>query len=185
MTNSRSEQEVRDAVNELIVGDAAAFQLAEPEAFQRAILSANLVHEESRAALHRWVRAGRHAGLAWAQIGQLLGITRQAAQQRFGTGDAPAPATNLIVRNGVTAFNEIAALIEEGQKGRELVHAGPLTLLFRQRPHQWEYKRIIILTLSPTARLRQAGWIHAATWYPFLYLKRPLDTAEVTEGSGT
>jgi hypothetical protein len=36
-------------------------------------------HELARAA-----RAARHAGASWAQIGDALGLTRQAAQQRWG-----------------------------------------------------------------------------------------------------
>jgi hypothetical protein len=31
-----------------------------------------------------WVDKAREAGASWAQIGTALGISRQAAQQRFG-----------------------------------------------------------------------------------------------------
>lgn len=34
------------------------------------------------------VRNARDAGLSWAAIGELLGVSRQAAQQRFGQPEA-------------------------------------------------------------------------------------------------
>jgi len=34
--------------------------------------------------LDRAARAARHAGASWTQIGDALGLTRQAAQQRWG-----------------------------------------------------------------------------------------------------
>jgi uncharacterized NAD(P)/FAD-binding protein YdhS len=39
---------------------------------------------KAAAALNRAVREARRAGLSWADVGDLLGTTRQAAQQRFG-----------------------------------------------------------------------------------------------------
>jgi hypothetical protein len=37
--------------------------------------------------LHRRVRSARRGGHSWAAIGYALGISRQAAQQRFGGGE--------------------------------------------------------------------------------------------------
>lgn len=34
--------------------------------------------------LHNTVNAARAGGIAWVNIGAILGITRQAAQKRFG-----------------------------------------------------------------------------------------------------
>ena len=36
------------------------------------------------AALNRTVREARRAGLSWTEVGAVLGISKQAAQQRFG-----------------------------------------------------------------------------------------------------
>jgi hypothetical protein len=37
--------------------------------------------------LHRRVGSARRSGHSWAAIGYALGISRQAAQQRFGEGE--------------------------------------------------------------------------------------------------
>lgn len=34
--------------------------------------------------LELWVRRARLAGVSWTELGRALGISRQAAQQRFG-----------------------------------------------------------------------------------------------------
>ena len=40
--------------------------------------------EAADAELHDAVAAARTAGRSWAQIGMVLGVTRQSAQERFG-----------------------------------------------------------------------------------------------------
>src|SRR5690349_8300860 len=63
------------------------------------------------ALLVRAIGSARHAGCTWEQIGSVLGMSRQAAQQRFGPelGQRPASAgREQIVLNGVTAANEVA-----------------------------------------------------------------------------
>jgi hypothetical protein len=45
-----------------------------------------LKQEEAR--LHGYVNVARIDGASWAEIGRILGVTRQAAQKRFGKPDA-------------------------------------------------------------------------------------------------
>jgi hypothetical protein len=40
--------------------------------------------DESRAALQQSVDDARADGITWAQVGQVLGVTRQSAWERFG-----------------------------------------------------------------------------------------------------
>src|SRR5690349_11487947 len=96
--------------------------------------AAHVATEESRLALQRWVEASRRAGLSWTEIGGLIGTSKQAAQQRFGASEPPAPEPRgeLLVRHGATALNEMAMLEEEGREGRELVATGALKLYLRQ-----------------------------------------------------
>ena len=140
------------------------------------IVAAHLAAEESRHALHRWVDAGRRASLSWAEIGGLIGTSKQAAQQRFGGAEADDDiGGEAIVRTGATAFNEMAIMAEEGREGRELVRTGALTLVFRQTDSRWEYRRVTALfPEAARARLERSGWSYVSSWYPFHYFKRPV-----------
>ena len=53
-----------------------------------AITAMATLADELDAAIRHAITGLRHRGYSWAEIGTRLGITRQAAQQRWG-GDAP------------------------------------------------------------------------------------------------
>ena len=42
------------------------------------------IHEAARVGLDTSVRHARQRGCTWAEIGEMLGVTRQAAYRRFG-----------------------------------------------------------------------------------------------------
>lgn len=42
--------------------------------------------KQEEARLHGYVNLARIEGASWTEIGKILGISRQAAQQRFGKG---------------------------------------------------------------------------------------------------
>ena len=148
-----------------------------PEDIKEAIIAAYLVADESRMELRRWIDAARRSGLSWTDIGDTLGISKQAAQQRF----KPAPAENepsanegeRVVRLGATAFNEMRILREEGENGNELVDTGLLKLILRTSDHRWEYRRRIG-GMSMRDEMRSEGWQYVSTWPPFQYFKRRL-----------
>jgi len=147
--------------------------------FSRLIEAAHIVDGESTQSLKRWVDAGRRAGLSWSTIGVTLGISRQAAQQRFGgapTADSRPPQDDIgiLVRTGVTAFNEVQILKEEGEAGRELVDGTWLTLYFRQTDHRCENIRVASLLPGTKERYEEQSWTHALTWYPYRYFTRPV-----------
>ncbi|WMI32976.1 hypothetical protein SEA_PEGGYLEG03_35 [Arthrobacter phage PeggyLeg03] len=41
--------------------------------------------KQEEARLHGYVNLARKEGASWTEIGKVIGISRQAAQQRFGT----------------------------------------------------------------------------------------------------
>jgi hypothetical protein len=85
--------------------------------FAEMIEAAHVVADESRLTLQRWIEAGRRAGLSWAEVGDVLGNSKQAAQQRFRsdpTIDNPSADDLIEVRLGATAFNELRILRREG-----------------------------------------------------------------------
>lgn len=146
------------------------------EGFADAITAAHLVADEGRLSLHRWIGAARRTGLSWTEIGNALGISKQAAQQRFRSvgmdEELAGEEGEEIVRLGATAFNEMRILREEGKKGHELTRTGMLTLVFRPTACQWEYRRQ--MGALSTVEERKAGWIYVSSWLPFHYFKRQL-----------
>ena len=69
------------------------------EDFSLMIIASDIVAEEARATLRNWINAGRRGGMSWADIGKLMGISRQAAQQKFGSTEEPEPFGCLIHRS--------------------------------------------------------------------------------------
>jgi hypothetical protein len=173
------QQAVREQTAAIVLNWAAGrqppFTGETAEGFAEAITVAHLVADEGRISLHRWIDAARRTGLSWTDIGNALGISKQAAQQRFKSaemGDELASGEGEeIVRLGATAFNEMSILREEGGKGNELVRTGALALVFRPTTHLWEYRRKIGKA-SITAEMKRAGWIYVSSWMPFHYFKR-------------
>ena len=180
------ELELRGLAAELVLGwyaESAGKGLddATPDDFKQLIRAAYVVSDEAGHSLDRWINAGRHAGLSWSDIGRELGVSRQAAQQRFARLEAPTTeeiesddSQELICRTGLTAFNEVAAMEEEGRKGNELVGADFFKLYFSPRDTPWENMRITALRGAATIRrYEKLGWTHALSWYPFHYFTRP------------
>ena len=143
--------------------------------FREAITAAHLIADETRLDLQRWVDAARRSGTSWSEVGDALGISKQAAQQRFKSDVLDENSSEdeglLVVRQGATAFNEMAILREEGKKGNELVDVGMAVLKFRPTGRQWEYRRAIS-GFGGSEESGQEGWVHVANWLPFRYYKR-------------
>ena len=52
------------------------------------VATASTAFEAARVALHEAVRAALDDGATWSEIGDVLGVSRQAAFQRFGPKQA-------------------------------------------------------------------------------------------------
>lgn len=147
------------------------------EDYAEMIRAAHIVADESRLSLSHWIDAGRRAGMSWAEIGGLIGVSKQAAQQRFGGSVDPpqiAEPGTISVRLGATAFNEMAMLRAEGERGRELIGTGVLALTFRQSDTQWAYTRVSGVTTNADA-MATDGWRYVSSWFIFHYFKRPIE----------
>jgi hypothetical protein len=141
------------------------------------------VPDEADRLLHDAVAGARRARHSWEAIGALLGVSRQAAQQRFA---APAtagdhnhdhkqaePARRVITN--VTAFTEMAVLAAEGDRGWHLVDFGPLYLVLERSPHRWVHRRVTLPARAAQRRLEQDGFATVGTWFPFRYFTRETD----------
>lgn len=129
--------------------------------------------EEVDALLRHAVGAARSAGHSWAVIGAELGMSRQAAQQRFGDrrgADDAAGADEERWLGPVTALDEMRELELAGRQGWRTVGAGLLTHRVRRTPTQWEHQRV--LWTGPVRRWEHDGWQVAIRAFPWVYLVR-------------
>ena len=114
-----------------------------------------------------------------------------ASRARQRNNDSPDPRHSLTyrrmsaktrgryIRTGMTAFNEVPVLEEEGRKGNSLVGAAPLKLFFSPRGVPYENMRVT--ALRPTSvikRYESTGWTYVLSWFPFHYFTRQAHSDE-------
>ncbi|MFJ8164275.1 hypothetical protein ACIRBY_25590 [Streptomyces sp. NPDC096136] len=141
--------------------------------------------EEASRLLREAVQGARAAGHSWDTVGRVLGVSRQAAQQRFASKAAADPsaaapggpnAPKRRTLSGLSAFNEMAALEEAGRDGWHMVGYGPFFHEVEASGHPWEHCRVTLPSLTRHRRMEAEGWIPVgAGWFPWRYYKRPLE----------
>lgn len=151
------------------------------EAHLELVALARDAHAASGSILQAAVDSARSAGATWEQVGGVLGMTRQAAQQRFGRAGAPTEAPpaaptdvrdTLVVRP-LTALNEMRVLERAGRYGWHSVAFGAGYHVVERSGRQWEHSRS-----GPTFPGPGPGWERIGTsWGWWTYWKRPLDAA--------
>ena len=128
---------------------------------------------EARGILQRSVEAARAGGASWALIGAELGMSRQAAQQRFGAATEAAGESERWL-GPVTAFDELAELEIAGRAGWHTVEAGMLAHRMVRTDTQWEHRRML---WRPSLAAEEAeGWQIGCRAFPWIYLIRDLGT---------
>ena len=119
------------------------------------------------------VNHARRMDIPWSDIGTTLGISRQAAQQRFASEDSVTDPDNIRVLKNANAFNEMGMLKLEGEAGYHLVGFGPLTLKLMPSRKTWQHERVTSLNIDKTrALMEKKGWTYIGSWFPFHYFKR-------------
>lgn len=125
--------------------------------------------------LHAAVSSARTAGHSWEAIGQVLGLSKQAVQQRFSkSAVAPLDLGNEIQRlTPLTAFTEMDILNRAGTYGWHSIGFGTLYHDVQKSDEQWEHRRIV--AFDPARRVfEREGWQPIGTlWFPWAYLARP------------
>ncbi|HEV7949913.1 MAG TPA: hypothetical protein VGP24_09120 [Glaciihabitans sp.] len=148
----------------------------DPSAYLDLIELTNQGTEEMLRLLHSSVQSARAAGVSWGRIGERLGMSRQAAQQRFGSpAEAAALGATTEIRrlSPVTAFDEMEELAAAGREGWHSVGFGPYYHDLALSAEQWEHLRVP--AFGPTRRqLKEEGWQQIGTmWFPWAYFARP------------
>lgn len=175
---------LRDAVAEAVLATPPRLRESlddDPTASLVLVLASRIAAEETSRLLSDAVTSARGAGHSWDVIGRLIGVSRQAAQQRFGGGTAglvdtttspDAPARKVLTP--LTAFTEMAVLEQEGRRGWHLVDYGTLYHVVEASDEQWEHRRAV-WSPATSRRLVAEGWtlVKPAT-FPWGYYKRRL-----------
>ncbi|WP_328461897.1 hypothetical protein [Streptomyces sp. NBC_00448] len=161
--------------------------------FLRLVDATRIGAEETNRLLREAVQGARAAGHSWDTVGRVLGVSRQAAQQRFagkaadavsadpgtrspGTHSPDGPERRVLTP--LTAFNEMAALAQAGAEGWQLVGYGALYHEVEASDRRWEHCRVTIAAAARRRRMEAEGWVPVgAGWFPWRYYKRPLHEA--------
>ena len=120
--------------------------------------------------LQQAVSAARAGGHSWAAIGNELGLTRQATQQRFGKTDEASIDTGVRWLGPVTALDEMDELALAGRLGWHTTGAGLMRHRMVATNHQWEHKRV--LWTGSLGRYQREGWQVGCRAFPWIYLIR-------------
>ena len=163
---------VRSAVSAAI-RERARFQPAEDVPIL-ALTAAAIAMAEVTTMLNEAVMTSRHAGYSWTEIGDRIGITRQAARKRLGVVASDMGEWNADVRQ-VNSHTEMPVLKMMGREGWHSVGFGVLHHRLRRSDQQWEHRRDAFPQFGNRERLESEGWQHVGTFYPWQYFKRPLD----------
>ncbi|QCB92231.1 hypothetical protein [Cellulomonas shaoxiangyii] len=117
------------------------------------------------------VTAARAGGASWAHVGEALGISRQAAQQRFGTREPRDLAAQERLLGPVSRADEVAQLTLAGRAGWRPVASRHGEHVLTRDPQCWEVRRVSML--GPSALGGRDGWVLATTRFPDCFQVRP------------
>lgn len=164
---------IADRIGRLILDDGADSDDTLDRLDHLALVDrASRAHGATRDLLHQSVAAARASGHSWAAVGEVLGLTRQAAQQRFGPTADGATEDDVRWLGPVTALDEMTELALAGRRGWHTVDAGMLKHKVVRTPTQWEHRRVV--WTRPAGSFEQDGWQVAVRAFPWLYLVRDL-----------
>jgi len=115
---------------------------SDPAAYLDLIALTQRASAETDALLRAAIAAARTAGHSWTAIGLALGISKQAAQQRFGAPVAVAGAGEHRVLSPLTSHTEMGALDRAGRLGWHSIGFGALYHLVEKSDVQWRHERV-------------------------------------------
>jgi len=188
--NGDAEQAIRDAIAEAVLGSSPTLRQSletDPDAYLRLVALSRTAADESNRLLRDSVGGARTAGHSWDTLGRILGVSRQAAQQRFGsitaasdTSAGPSPQRRVL--SPLTAFDEMAVLAREGIRGWHSIDYGTLFHRVEASPFQWEHRRVAWSPIGGHRRLEADGWIRIReVTFPWAYYKRQLNSPAVRD----
>lgn len=131
------------------------------------------------------VVSARTAGCTWEAVGGVLGMSRQAAQQRYGGTDQSgldsAELGQTMHLTPLTAFNEMQVLNHAGRYGWHSVRNGALFHVVEKSDEQWEHWRSLGWAAPPVTSSGGPWQKAGSAWFPWVYYARPLGVAALPE----
>jgi hypothetical protein len=186
MITESDSPDLRQLLSEEIdsAGPGLADRLAtEPEAHLELVALVLRARAETGALLRSAISAARSAGCTWEAIGQVLDMSRQAAQQKYGKDEPlePRPGGRVVRLAPLSAVNEMRVLERAGQYGWNGIGYGALFHVVQKSGQQWEHKRVHVVG-AEKRRLESEGWERfGGTWFPWVYYKRCTGEAALPE----
>ncbi len=120
---------------------------------------------------HDAVYAARSAGCSWAQVGAALGVSKQAAQQRFRIReDADQPEGQRTV-GPLDRAEEMEVLSRAAQEGWKLVETRLNLHVLEYAGGSWEITRKSLFQPGALPR-RRDGWEAATVRFPDAFYQR-------------
>jgi len=150
----------------------------DPERLLAAVAAFHDISRVADALQAQAARTAHDAGVSWARIGALLGVSRQAVQQRFDpnyVGTPPVSADGRLL-GPVTRAEEMAHLEAAGAQGWKLVDARHGEHRLVHTGGAWEVQRVSIFAPRPLPAASD-GWEAAATRFPDCFYVRPRSAA--------
>lgn len=164
--------DIADALGRAILASTQALDV-DPSDRDRHLAIVRSAAEADRVAgelLQQAVSAARAGGHSWAAIGNELGLTRQATQQRFGKADEVSIDTEVRWLGPVTALDEMDELALAGRLGWHTTGTGLMRHRMVATNNQWEHKRV--LWTGSLGRYQREGWQVGCRAFPWIYLIR-------------
>ena len=177
MTTETNAPDLRQLLSEAIdaAGPGVAARLGtEPSAHLELVALVLQARTETEALLRSTIAAARSAGCTWEAIGQVLDMSRQAAQQRYGKDEPlePRPGGRVVRLAPLSAVNEMRVLDRAGRYGWHGIGYGALFHVVQKSDEQWEHRRVHVVG-AERRRLEADGWERfGGGWFPWLYYKR-------------
>jgi hypothetical protein len=154
-----------------------------PAAFLELVGLAAEAKAQTGELLESAVQAARGAGQSWDAIGKKLGMSRQAAQQRFTRTIGDVELGEKRKLSPLTAFDEMEVLAREGTFGWHSVDFGTLYHLVERSDVQWEHLRVSAASVH-RKQLEREGWSRIGSmWFPWAYYARPTDRPALSDPS--
>ena len=176
-------EQTREAITEAVNSAVRDVSLSGQETPMLVVAATQIGAEHAQELLQQSIAAARHAGCSWTTIGEQLGVTKQAAQQRYGFTEIPVAGRSQRLLKPVTAFDEMSKLADAGAHGWHSISYGWRYHLLEKSDQQWEHRREAFPLPGTRRRLEAQGWVQIGTTYPWQYLKRPLGKLPLQETS--